>query len=561
MSRKRVNEFGQQLHLKTCHCQTLPDKEKCRQQIVVRCRNVEGLSGKILREFQDANKVPIPTGRPSSVESILINGEEYMQIKRRPDMGKEIGGVSFGALKPVLKDIKRHHEFVIENYSGSTVNCSKNDRGTMVPTGSQVPQGILPRDTYSAYKSTQIDPVDLEGSTRMLLDMGFDVDIALEVLRCGSKTVYEELIRAAEKAGTYSLGTHGLNVFYCQNYVVPQHIDNDETWTINNDADIKDRGGKLFQFCVQHGTMLPGGSKGVSMALLSPTQDSIAEETALSDGITFVVRKKDAHDLIKWTSASDVFRSQYDDQLPAQCSLDVSTIICLCDPGEATKEWVLIEYRIPFSDSVFARRGDWEPKYVFAAKFMDSDLLAQETWTDWAVYIGVYSVKDTIGQIEIEIQRSICDSLVKKWYPEDDDDHIQCALSIIVTSARHFSEEVLEYPITRVAEVSTRANWERVGCKLDPMAMYRCTVFTFRHKICYTQNLIKEMGPHSSHWVVYAVMVPPTFVYRDNPDERGTCAMQSLIAIRICREVKAKGVLSEVVPRRSRDPKDVRFST
>ncbi|THU93151.1 hypothetical protein K435DRAFT_799942 [Dendrothele bispora CBS 962.96] len=95
-----------------------------------------------------------------------------------------------------------------------------------------------------------------------------------------------------------------------------------------------------------------------------------------------------------------------------------------------------------------------------------------------------------------------------EWYPEDDDDHIQCALSIIVTSARHFSEEVLEYP----------------------------------------KNL-------------YAVMVPPTFVYRDNPDERGTCAMQSLIAIRICREVKAKGVLSEVVPRRSRDPKDVRFST
>ncbi|THU81908.1 hypothetical protein K435DRAFT_808698 [Dendrothele bispora CBS 962.96] len=282
--KKRVNEFGQQLHQKTCHCHSLPDKEKCRQQIVVRCRNVEGLSGKILREFQDANKVPIPTGRQSPVGSILINGEDYMQIKRQPnvlfrcgqdittfidvDTEKEIGGVSFGALKPVLKEIKRHHKFVIENYSGSTVNCSKNDRGTMVPTGSQVPQGILPRDTYSAYKSTQIDPVDLEGSTRMLLDMGFDVDIALEVLRCGSKTVYEELIRAAEKAGTYSLGTHGLNVFYCQNYVVPQHIDNDETWTINNDADIKDRGGKLFQFCVQHGTMLPGGSKEViSMAL------------------------------------------------------------------------------------------------------------------------------------------------------------------------------------------------------------------------------------------------------------------------------------------------------
>ncbi|THU81909.1 hypothetical protein K435DRAFT_808699 [Dendrothele bispora CBS 962.96] len=107
------------------------------------------------------------------------------------------------------------------------------------------------------------------------------------------------------------------------------------------------------------------------------------------------------------------------------------------------------------------------------------------------------STEEQFLPISVSYSPGDCPFLIRnEWYLENDDDHIQCALTIIFASARHFSEEVLEYPITHVAEVSTHANWERVDCKLDPMAI--------------------------SHWVVYAVMVSRTFVYGDNPDERGT---------------------------------------
>jgi hypothetical protein len=55
----------------------------------------------------------------------------------------------------------------------------------------------------------------------------------MDILRRASPNVYKELKKKAKEAGTYSLGRFGLNIFYCWNYIAPQHPDSDHSWTIS----------------------------------------------------------------------------------------------------------------------------------------------------------------------------------------------------------------------------------------------------------------------------------------------------------------------------------------
>lgn len=72
--------------------------------------------------------------------------------------------------------------------------------------------------------------------------------MVLQVVTKAAINVFRYITSSAADAGTFPVGRHGLNIFYCWNYIAPLHSDKDRTYTISVSTA---RGGNLdyYNFC------------------------------------------------------------------------------------------------------------------------------------------------------------------------------------------------------------------------------------------------------------------------------------------------------------------------
>ncbi|THU90117.1 hypothetical protein K435DRAFT_864596 [Dendrothele bispora CBS 962.96] len=317
-----AKQFGKRLRQKQhCRCPNDFSEQSCCRKIYVRQKSeadIEALKGKTLREFENKADVPLPASK-ETISSVLVSEQHgFIEVKSRreilrkcgqdvvifidADSEQEIGGVSFGAIgQEELKRIQDNHEAVFNQFSKTSIARFINDSGVMTPAGSRLPQGGRPGDTYTGYQSTCIVPEDLSSSVQRMLQMGQDMNIALQILKNGSELVHKMVIDAMKDAGTYLLGPGGMNAFYCHNYIAPQHFDQDETFTITFQTK-KTGHPRFFNFAFsQYGIILHTETDttwwfygGHLHGTIVPTSEAVKKGEAVSDGITFVLRRRDA---------------------------------------------------------------------------------------------------------------------------------------------------------------------------------------------------------------------------------------------------------------------------
>ncbi|KAG2353218.1 hypothetical protein BDR07DRAFT_1382599 [Suillus spraguei] len=99
--------------------------------------------------------------------------------------------------------------------------------GKMHPVGSRKPAGGRPGDGYTCYGGMEVRDT---AHIRLLFAHAEDVERMVAAIEPFHPQVARELRRLSSEVN--SLGGIGVTAYYCWNFVAPQHIDCDATWTI-----------------------------------------------------------------------------------------------------------------------------------------------------------------------------------------------------------------------------------------------------------------------------------------------------------------------------------------
>jgi hypothetical protein len=149
-----------------------------------------------------------------------------------------MGGKPFG-------QFRQHHRMISHRTKGINVKRGKLFQpwalGRMIPIGSRQPQGGRPGDTYTTYAHMATDSEeDLDmmfghavvgdtdlGDRLLFTPMVQDADGLNEIINGAVSGYRDARIKQSIEAELNLLGSTGANLYYCDNYLAPQHNDHD----------------------------------------------------------------------------------------------------------------------------------------------------------------------------------------------------------------------------------------------------------------------------------------------------------------------------------------------
>ncbi|KAG1796501.1 hypothetical protein EV424DRAFT_1353125 [Suillus variegatus] len=223
------------------------------------------------------------------------------------DTGNCVGGVIFNAFNDTtLQELQDNHKAIATNPSvqWSEVFQRWAYTGKMVPIGSRLAKGGRRGDGYTTY------PLlcgDSEDHIHAIFRHAHNADALLQSVKFAAPYVAKNIKENSAAAEMNRLGTSGANIFYCSDYLSPQHFDHDASWSICSQLDktgatdewnfcytewsayIQTRANTVwwFESSHLHGTMAPAASVIEHAKRL--------RGGALSTGNHLTVRERDRH--------------------------------------------------------------------------------------------------------------------------------------------------------------------------------------------------------------------------------------------------------------------------
>ncbi|KAH7907473.1 hypothetical protein BJ138DRAFT_1116676 [Hygrophoropsis aurantiaca] len=258
---------------RTCtKCADLPADQQCVQDIFVERRHdVEELRGSIITCAALYDRLPPKMTSKGSKKGSLPQVPDYRhpdqlglkKIECRPQTfarcqrdvvrfidkksEKCVGGAIFKAFNATtLNHLQDHHSQVAN--SPRVTRGEKFEQwayGNMVPVGSRLPQGGRLADCYTTYPCLAGDN---EEDINMLFQHAYDADVLTAVTQYAAPDVFLDLKNTSADAQMHRLGTTGANVFYCSNYISPQHSDQDASWSLCSQL-FRDKSDDEWNFC------------------------------------------------------------------------------------------------------------------------------------------------------------------------------------------------------------------------------------------------------------------------------------------------------------------------
>jgi hypothetical protein len=145
-----------------------------------------------------------------------------------------------------LGRFRQHHRMITSRARGVNVKRGKQFQawayGRMIPIGSRQPQGGCPGDSYAAYahmvKDSE-DDLDMifghalvsithSGGHHLLTMMCVqDAETMNEIVNGAVSGYHDARVKQSIEAQLNLLGSIGINLYYCLNYMSPQHRDRD----------------------------------------------------------------------------------------------------------------------------------------------------------------------------------------------------------------------------------------------------------------------------------------------------------------------------------------------
>ncbi|KAE9384855.1 hypothetical protein BT96DRAFT_950267 [Gymnopus androsaceus JB14] len=220
--------------------------------------------------------------------------------------------MGFSILEPGwIRDNHNHFKKNAQNVACGNA-FQKLDYGKMAAAGFCQPKGGAVGSGYgNPYGPSRIGSgaiIDKQTADRYvqnLFRMGIDNGLVLQVVKQSAWEVANTMIRSAEDAGTLPVGRHGLNLFYCWNYIAPLHSDFDCSYTISLQT-AKDGNPNHYHFCYASWGIIIHTKLGCILwfdgqdihGTVSPTcaaLENASTEAPYSDGLVIVLREKDAN--------------------------------------------------------------------------------------------------------------------------------------------------------------------------------------------------------------------------------------------------------------------------
>jgi len=230
-------------------CYHQPEESKCVRYWTVEPSFHSEVHGKVVTPYPAnySDRLP-PTGKGGAVHTDYVPLADLglRKISRRADVlarcGQDVtllvdsnspktvlAGVSFDAFSDEdfqkicgdastgkeTKAIKRGSQF------------RRFEWGKMHPVGSRRPAGGKPGDTYTGYAGMEVTDTS---HIRLLFAHAADVERMVAAIATVHPQAARELRQLSSEVN--SLGGIGATAYYCWNFVAPQHIDLDATWTI-----------------------------------------------------------------------------------------------------------------------------------------------------------------------------------------------------------------------------------------------------------------------------------------------------------------------------------------
>ncbi|KAG2045888.1 hypothetical protein BDR06DRAFT_1015217 [Suillus hirtellus] len=230
-------------------CYNQPEDSKCVRYWTVEPSYHSDIHGKVVTPCPANDPDRLPTtgkGRAAHTDYVPLVGLGLKKISRRPDVlarcGRDItllvdasspntvlAGVSFDTFSH--EDLQKIH---YEASAGKETKAIKRgsqfrrfEWGRMHPIGSRKPTGGKPGDTYTGYTGMEVTDTS---HIKLLFAHAADVERMVAAITPVHPQVAGELRRLSSEVN--SLGGIGATAYYCWNFVAPQHIDHDATWTI-----------------------------------------------------------------------------------------------------------------------------------------------------------------------------------------------------------------------------------------------------------------------------------------------------------------------------------------
>ncbi|KAG2335577.1 hypothetical protein BDR05DRAFT_353426 [Suillus weaverae] len=230
-------------------CYHKPEDSKCVRYWNIEPRCHSEVHGKVVTPYpaDDPDRLP-PTGKGGAVHTdyIPLMDLGLRKISRRADVlahcGQDVtllvdsdspktvlAGVSFDAFS--YKDLQAIH---CDPSAGKETKAIKRgsqfrrfEWGEMHPVGSRKPTGGKPGDTYTSYAGMEVTDTS---HIRLLFAHAADVERMVAAITPVHPQAARELRQLSSEVN--SLGGIGATAYYCWNFVAPQHVDRDATWTI-----------------------------------------------------------------------------------------------------------------------------------------------------------------------------------------------------------------------------------------------------------------------------------------------------------------------------------------
>ncbi|KAF8414636.1 hypothetical protein L210DRAFT_989912 [Boletus edulis BED1] len=163
---------------------------------------------------------------------------------------EEVGGVMFNLLAEEEIERLAENQANIKNFSRKIKRrkaMSDWGHGDMRAIGSRQPAGGRPGDGYAPYPESTVLS---QGDIHTLFAYASDIECILAKIEPHAPSVVKEMKAIGQEACV--LGSYGITGYHCWNYIAPQHLDKDGTWTISYQLFKKGCLPDEFNFCFSH---------------------------------------------------------------------------------------------------------------------------------------------------------------------------------------------------------------------------------------------------------------------------------------------------------------------
>ncbi|KAG2362870.1 hypothetical protein BDR07DRAFT_1484229 [Suillus spraguei] len=258
--RKQRQEWSQGFHMKFrknvdpstrgCRaCYNQPEESKCIRHWTVEPGHHSEIHGKVITPYpaSDPDRLRCKgKGEAVDTDYVPIMDLGLRKISRRADVlarcGRDVtllvdASSPTTVLAGVSFDTFSDEDFLKLRYEASArkeTNAIKRGNqfrrfewGKMCPIGSRKPAGGKLGDTYTSYAGMEVTDA---AQIKLLFTHAADVEMMVAAIAPLHPEAAKELKQLSSKVN--SLGGIGATAYYCWNFVAPQHVDRDATWTI-----------------------------------------------------------------------------------------------------------------------------------------------------------------------------------------------------------------------------------------------------------------------------------------------------------------------------------------